>query len=145
MKMTSDKSHRRAGMTLIEVLLAIALVAMVATAVVVSSTKIFGGAQADTAHIFVTTGIKVPLTTYRIHMGNYPSTAQGLNALLVSPDASGNSWRGPYMDVPGNRVPVDPWKNPYQYRYPGTKNTDGYDVFSFGPDGVESADDIGNW
>jgi general secretion pathway protein G len=49
------------------------------------------------------------------------------------------------MDVPGNRLPVDPWKNPYQYRYPGTKNTDGYDVFSFGPDGVESADDIGNW
>jgi general secretion pathway protein G len=49
------------------------------------------------------------------------------------------------METPGNKIPLDPWKHPYQYRYPGTKNTDGYDVFSLGPDGVESGDDIGNW
>jgi general secretion pathway protein G len=145
MKMTSDKSHRRAGMTLIEVLLAIALAAMVAGLVVVQVNKIFDNSSLDTARLFVSTTMKVPLTTYRMNMGHYPSTAQGLQALLTSPDGTGDRWRGPYMDVPGNKIPLDPWQNPYQYRYPGTKNTDGYDMFSFGPDGVESADDIGNW
>ena len=42
-------------------------------------------------------------------------------------------------------LPVDPWKNPYQYKQPGARSGEDYDVFSLGKDGVESADDVGNW
>jgi len=63
--------------------------------------------------------------------------------LIAAPSNRADRWRGPYLQE--NRMPEDPWKRPYQYRYPGVRNKTGYDVFSFGPDGVESEDDIGNW
>ena len=62
----------------------------------------------------------------------------------VPPAGKESRWKGPYLE----EVPLDPWKQPYQYRYPGSKNINGargYDVWSLGPDGTESADDIGNW
>ncbi|MEM7386142.1 MAG: type II secretion system protein GspG [Verrucomicrobiota bacterium] len=43
------------------------------------------------------------------------------------------------------KVPLDLWRKPFQYRYPGIHNPDSFDVFSWGPDGIESEDDIGNW
>jgi len=51
--------------------------------------------------------------------------------------------KAPYME--GGRLPLDPWGRTYQYRCPGWMNPKGYDVWSLGPDGVVSADDIGNW
>ncbi len=103
--------------------------------------KIFGGSQADIARIFVTTSMQTPLYTYRIDLGEYPSTADGLNALAVS---KGERWRGPY--VADGKLPLDPWNEPYQYRYPGLHNKSGYDLWSKGPDKLDgTADDIGNW
>jgi general secretion pathway protein G len=77
-------------------------------------------------------------------VGRFPSTEEGLMALIQSPENASGHWRGPYIE--GKKVPEDPWKRPYQYRCPATKNTTGgYDLYSWGPDGQESADDIGNW
>ena len=96
--------------------------------------------------IFVNSSIKTPLVRYRIDMGDYPSTNEGLAALITAPGDAGNKWRGPYLDVSGGKVPVDPWKQPYEYRYPGVKNAGGYDLYSKGRDKTaETADDIGNW
>ena len=80
---------------------------------------------------------------YRLDVGHYPSTEQGLNALLANP---GNEprWQGPYLS---KRLPADPWNNPYQYKYPGERSD--FDLFSFGkdgqPGGTEENADISNW
>ena len=82
----------------------------------------------------------------RIDMGDYPSTNEGLAVLLTPPGNAGDKWHGPYIDAVGGKLPVDPWGQPYEYRYPGVKNPGGYDLFSKGPDKTaDTADDIGNW
>ena len=105
--------------------------------------KIFGGAQVDTTRLFVNQSMKLPLSAYRASMGDYPSTADGLQALASPPATRAERWKGPYIE---GRVPLDPWNEPYQYVYPGQRNKGGYDLWSKGPDkqtGTE--DDIANW
>ena len=142
----SSRSRKpRTAFTLLEMLIVIALIALLAGFTIANLDKIFGGSQTDLARVFVTSAMQAPLTSYKIHMGSYPTTAQGLQTLLTSPDGGGDRWKGLYLKTPGNKVPVDPWQKPYQYRHPGTRNPGSYDLFSLGEDGVESADDIGNW
>ena len=97
----------------------------------------------DSARLFVNTTLKAPLTAYRIDVGTYPSTAEGLGVLSSAPQGGSGRWRGPYVE---GKIPNDPWQQPYEYRYPGKHNTSSYDLFSKGPDmTAETADDIGNW
>lgn len=127
-------------------MLVIALIGLLIGVGVANFDKIFGDSQAKAAQMFIETTGKTALASYRFAMGNYPTSAQGLNALIVAPDGAGSRWSGPYLDVKGGKLNVDPWGNPYQYRYPGTKNTAGYDLFSLGRDGQEgTADDVTNW
>jgi general secretion pathway protein G len=99
------------------------------------------------AKIFVRAVLKTPLGAYRIQTGSYPSTAEGLQALLKAPPGKETLWQGPYLELtPPDKMPPDPWGHAYRYRQPGTHNPDGYDVFSAGPDGIpDTDDDIGNW
>ena len=129
------------GFTLLEVLIAIALLAAIAALLITNLDKILGGGNKEIARIFVEETLETPLMTYRIHMGNYPSTEQGLDALVNKPSEDAENWQGSYVKKLSN----DPWGKPYQYRFPGTHNTDSYDIWSWGPDGQESEDDIGNW
>ncbi|EIQ00262.1 general secretion pathway protein G [Opitutaceae bacterium TAV1] len=144
---TSSKNTARAsrrGFTLVEILVVIAIIGLLVGVVLTNITGSLDDANESTAKIFVNSSIKTPLTQYRIHMGTYPSTEEGLQALIVDPGTKAGRWKGPYLE--SAKLPVDPWKRPYQYRYPGTKNPRGYDVFSMGPDGQpDTADDIGNW
>lgn len=135
----------RAGLTLLEILIVLAILGLLVGVGIANIDKILGSSRESVARIFVRESMRTPLMTYRIQVGNYPTTAEGLQALATAPADKGDRWRGPYVDVPGGQIPPDPWGNPYQYRFPGTKNPQGYDLYSFGPDGVESADDIGNW
>ena len=140
------KSSRTAAFTLLEILVVLAIIGLLAGLAVSNSDKIFGHSQEAVAKIFVRDSLKTSLVRYRIDLGDYPSTAEGMQALLTAPANKGDRWRGPYIDSPGSKLPVDPWSEPYQYRYPGTKNKGGYDLFSKGPDKVEGTDDdIGNW
>jgi len=138
---TADRRRRlRAAFTLLEMMLVIALIGMLVAVGVTNFDKIFGDAQRNTAQIFTA------LTNYRLNMGNYPTTAQGLQALVTAPDGGSSRWSGPYMDAKGGKILEDPWGKPYQYRYPGTKNPTGYDLFSLGKDGQEgTSDDVTNW
>lgn len=131
------------GFTLIEVLLTMALLVLLASVVILNVDRVFAGGREQTAEIFVTTSIKGPLQQFQLHVGRYPSTDEGLEALLIRPSSvEERDWRGPYVE----EIPPDPWGNPYQYRYPGEHNPERYDVWSMGADGTSgTSDDIGNW
>ena len=85
--------------------------------------------------------LRVALDVFEVDMGRYPTTQEGLSALLAPPPGSKN-WKGPYL----KGAAKDPWGHPYVYRCPGTHNPNGFDLHSFGPDGKEGGgDDIDNW
>jgi general secretion pathway protein G len=130
--------------TLLEILVVLAIIGLLAGLAISNIGGIFGGAQLTTASLFVKESMKTSLTTYRIHLGDYPTTSEGIMALVTAPANKADRWRGPYIE--GGKVPLDPWGEPYQYRYPGTKNKGGYDLYSKGPDKADGTeDDIGNW
>ena len=132
------------GFTLLEIMVVLAILGLLVGLAVTNLDKIFGGAQEKVAHTFVTTSLSAPLMTYRMDMGGYPSTAEGLAALCTAPQSATGRWNGPYI-IDG-KIPLDPWNEPYQYACPGKHNPKGYDVWSKGPDKQDgTADDIGNW
>ncbi|MDF7799159.1 type II secretion system major pseudopilin GspG [Pontiellaceae bacterium B1224] len=135
------KRGSQAGFTLLEVLIAIALLAAIAGLLVSNLDRILGGGREQVAQLFVEETLETPLTAYRVNMGRYPTTEEGLDALLNKPSDEAVNWRGPYV----KKLNPDPWGSQYQYRYPGEHNEATYDLWSLGPDGVESEDDIGNW
>ena len=134
----------RRGFTMMELLVVLAILGLLAGLAISNVGQIFGGAQASTAELFVKESLKAPLFTYRMSMGDFPSTAEGLQALITAPGSKADRWKGPYITE--GKVPRDPWGEPYQYAYPGSRNKGSYDLWSKGPDkqsGTE--DDIGNW
>ena len=95
-----------------------------------------GQAKNTYAEADIRTIISTALLFFKMDVGRYPTTQEGLNALLVNP-AVVLKWKGPYCEA----LTVDPWGRSYQYYCPGRNGAE-YDLFSLGPDGVESADDI---
>jgi len=143
--MMKQRSSVRA-FTLIEILIVVAIIGLLAGLLFNGFDSIFSNNQKTVAQVFVRDTFKTSLVRYKIDMGDYPSTADGLASLLAAPASNGDRWHGPYGEVSGGKLPPDPWGEPYQYRYPGTHNKSGYDLFSKGPDKNEgTADDIGNW
>ena len=128
------------GFTLIELLLVLVILAVLAAVVVPKFTgrteqARIAAAKADIA------AMDLQLDAFEVDAGRYPSTEEGL-AALMNPPTTVKAWHGPYLKKP----PVDPWGRPYVYRYPGQINTTGVDLFSFGPNGNEGGgDDVGNW
>jgi general secretion pathway protein G len=137
---TDNRKQLRSAFTLIELLLVMVILAVLAAVVVPR----FAGKSKDAKIKAAITGVaslKTALDTFEVENGRYPSSDEGIGALVNQPSGM-DKWGGPYIDT---QNVTDPWERPWQYRYPGTYNQRGYDVFSLGEDGVESADDIGNW
>ena len=84
------------------------------------------------------------LDSFRLDVGRYPTTSEGLQALITMPSGV-ESWNGPYLRK--SEIPLDPWKNPYYYESPG--NHGDYDLYSYGADGTEGGEgenrDIVSW
>ena len=133
----------RGAFTLLEILVVITLIALLAGLTVYNIGGMFSSGQEKIAKTYITSSLEAPLVAYRMDVGSYPTTEEGLMALIKAPEGAGAMWKGPYIKL--KEVPKDPWGNEYQYRYPGVKNPKDYDLWSWGPDKKESDDDIGNW
>jgi general secretion pathway protein G len=130
--------------TLLEILVVLAIIGMLVGLAVTNVGNIFSSSQTDITRLFVKQSMQAPLSVFKIHMGDYPTTAEGLQALIAAPANKADRWRGPYLNE--SKIPTDPWGEPYQYRYPGVKNKNSYDLWSKGPDKIDGTDDdIGNW
>ncbi len=142
---THPDLRRTAGaFTLLEILIAIGILGLLVGLVVVDLGDTYNKNQVKIAKLFVDDSIKTPLFTYKMAMGSFPSTAEGLQALIAAPTSNSDRWGGPYLAEA--KLPNDPWGEPYQYACPGTHNKNGYDIWSNGPDKQSgTADDIGNW
>jgi general secretion pathway protein G len=136
------RSYRR-GFTLIEVMLVLVILVVLASMAVMAYGPIQKRANINAAKTQIGL-LRTPLQAYQMSIGNYPTTAQGLDALRIAPaDLPNPAKWDQVLDTP---VPADPWGNRYQYACPGTRNPDSFDLWSFGPDGVNGTDDdIGNW
>ena len=138
------RERRRAaaqGFTLIELLLVLVILAALAAVVVPKFTKRAEQARITAARTDVA-NLEVALDAFEVDTGRYPTTEEGLEALLEEP-ANLKGWMGPYIK---RGVPKDPWGSLYVYEQPGQHNERGYDLHSFGPDGKDGGDDdIDNW
>jgi general secretion pathway protein G len=123
------------GMTLIEILVVLVLIGVVLG--VVGGNFIGKGekAKADAAKIEIGQ-IGQTLDLYKLEIGRYPSTQEGLQALIAAPPGVSN-WNGPYWKK--TTVPKDPWGNDYRYAAPGQNNAP-YEISSYGADGKEGGE-----
>ena len=134
------KRQKLRGFTLIELMLVVIIIGALVAMVMPRLTGRGEQARVTAAQADIKANIATALKLYELDNGVFPSTEEGLNALLSKPGTAPN-WNGPYLE----RKPLDPWGREYKYKYPGEHNTADYDLYSLGKDGVESADDIKNW
>ena len=140
-------SENVAGFTLLEVLVVVAIIGVLAAIVGPSVVQNVGKSRQTTARNQIVMFASA-LENYRLDIGQYPTTEQGLAALYAKPTLPPipSGWNGPYLL---NRPPKDPWGNDYHYRRPGERNPNSYDLFSLGADGqiggAGENQDIGNW
>lgn len=134
------------GFTLVELMVVIVIIGLLATVVMVNVMPSQDRAMAEKASADVSV-LEQALETYRLENLSYPTTEQGLDALVEAPAGLSRPERyrrGGYV----RRLPRDPWDNPYGYRRPGRDGAP-FDVYSLGADGVEGGEgdgaDIGNW
>jgi len=138
----ANKNIRREGFTLIELLMVMAIIGLLAALVVPKFMGKVGKAYQQAAQTQIEL-FGAALDAYRLDLGKYPTTEQGLEALRIQPEDAEN-WDGPYLK---KKIPFDPWKNEYVYKSPGDHGD--YDIISYGADGKEGGEnedqDIVSW
>ena len=132
----------RPGFTLMEMLIVLTIIALLMGMVIFQVSDLSGGAKREKAQADLL-AFKEMLASYQLENGTLPTTEQGLKALWVKPTIEPVP---PHWSKKLDEETLDPWGHSYQYRNPGKKNPDKYDVFSMGEDGLpDTDDDIGNW
>ncbi|MGE8344321.1 type II secretion system major pseudopilin GspG [Pseudomonas helleri] len=144
--MKTLRASTQRGFTLIEIMVVVVIIGVLGAIVVPQFMSRPDQAKVTAARTDIQ-AISTALEMYRLDTFNYPSTQQGLDALVTRPSGTplARNWNPQgYL----KSLPVDPWGTPYQYLNPGSHSA-GYDLFSFGADGVQGgegfATDIGNW
>lgn len=142
----SDRRRRatgQRGFTLMELLVVLAILGLLISLVGPRVLNQLGGAKTKTAAIQIK-DLEQALEMYKLDVGRFPSTDQGLDALVNKP-AGVVGWNGPYLKK--SEVPLDPWNREYQYRYPGERGE--LDIFTYGQNGSPGGEgedaDVGNW
>ena len=129
MKRNSPHSpHPLGGFTLLELLVVMVIIGLLAGYVAPRYFSQVGKSEVKAAQAQIVSFEKA-LDTYRLDIGRYPTTEQGLNALMQRPQNEAK-WSGPYLQ---KAIPLDPWGKPYQYKSPGEHGE--FDLWSFGKDG----------
>jgi len=136
MKKTHDSKR---AFTLIELMLVVIIIGALVAMVMPRFTGRGEQARVAAARADIQSNIATALKLYELDNGGFPTTDEGLGALMNEP-GSAVDWRGPYLERP----PLDPWGREYQFTSPGSHRKD-YDIFSLGKDGIESEDDVRNW
>ena len=136
------KLRTNAGITLIELLVVMVIIALFATIVGSRVGRSVDKAKKVAAKSQISE-FETQLDQFKLDVGRYPTTDEGLQALRVKPPNATN-WDGPYAK---KDLPMDPWGRPYVYRFPGQHGD--FDVLSYGADGQEGGDgdnaDITSW
>lgn len=135
---------RKKGFTLIEMMIVVIIIAALAAMIVPRLSGRAEQAKVAVARSDINANIATALKLYQLDNGNFPTTEQGLNALLTKPatDPVPSNWNGPYLE----KSPIDPWGNTYRYKCPGANNKTTYDLYSAGKDGIEGTeDDVNSW
>lgn len=125
---TVTGSNNSRGFTLLELLVVIVIIGLLAAYVGPKYFSQLGKSEVTMAKAQIGSFEKA-LDTYRLDVGRYPNTEEGMNALLVAPPTAGAKWNGPYLP----KVPSDPWGRAYQYKAPGAKAD--FEITSLGRDG----------
>jgi general secretion pathway protein G len=136
------RAGRQSGFTLIEIIIVVIIMSMIAALVV---PRLFKKVEKSKQQITKTQIIMIEnaVKMFKLDTGRYPSSDEGLKALLEKPDAA-NNWDGPYLE---KGIPKDPWGRDYLFIYPGKNYT--FEIVSHGADGKEGGEgenkDINNW
>ena len=137
------KHAKERGFTLLELLVVLGIIAMLAGVVGPQVMKHLGGAKSKTAKVQVE-DLAAALDMYKLDVGSYPSTDQGLAALIEKPE-NGKRWNGPYLRK--KRIPQDPWNTDFRYVSPGQNGN--FDLFTLGADAKEGGEgedqDLVSW
>ncbi len=131
-------SSRDSGFTLLELLVVIAILGLLIGLVAPAALRQLASARGSVARQSIERLGSI-LDMYKLDVGSYPTTEQGLQALVERPTEV-TSWNGPY--VKGDKVPLDAWNHPYVYRSPSTRPTHEYDLCSAGPTGDAGGDNM---
>ncbi|WP_203291636.1 type II secretion system major pseudopilin GspG [Maricaulis parjimensis] len=138
----ADETDTEAGFSLLEIMIAVVIIGIMGTIVLLNVLPAQDQAMLQKARTDIAT-LEQALDAYRMDMREYPSSEQGLQALVEAPRDAGNYREGGYV----RHLQDDPWGNPYQYVYPGQHGM--IDIYSLGADGREGGEgldaDIGNW
>lgn len=134
---------RSSGFTLIELLVVLAIIGLLAGLVGPQVIKHLGESKTKTAKLQIEE-LASALDMYRLDVGRYPTTEEGLGSLIEQP-ASAAYWNGPYLRK--KKMPVDPWNNAYHYTLPGEHGK--FDIFTYGADNAEGGEgedrDVVSW
>ena len=136
----------RLGFTLIEIMAVVLIIGLLSTLVGMAIFPQIDKARVNTARTQIAM-LDAALEAYRMDNADFPSSDQGLIALIQPPPEARNAQPGGYLRE--RRIPQDPWGHPFQYEMPGQHNAHSYDLWSFGKDGSPGGEgvnaDIGNW
>ena len=134
--MNKRGNRGRAGITLIEMLVVVTIIALFAALVAPRMLRKSDAARVTAAHAQINS-FMTALGSYKLDTGVFPSNEEGLQALRLPP-ANVSQWQGPYLP---QEIPLDPWGHPYLYKYPG-EHGDEPDVVCYGADGQPGGDGI---
>lgn len=141
--MKQIKPLSESGFTLLELLVVLGIIAMLAGIVGPQVMKHMGESKAKAAKVQIE-DLAATLDMYKLDVGNYPSSDEGLKALIETPDSS-KRWNGPYLRK--SKIPLDPWQQEYHYVSPGEHGK--FDIYTFGADNKEGGEgedqDIVSW